>query len=189
MGSIHRLDFDGCDAQEERQARPFWRNVPMDHDACGLAFVVNRTSEDSREAMDLALEGICRLSHRGGEAFEAGDGAGLIFETKSPGPQRLLHSFLEEEARTRKKLSVGMFFFDQMESTELSRKQRRIQHILARQGVKVHGWRPVPVDDEALPTHVAQTKPCVWQVIYSPESRLPKDVYRAMLFHAQQSIE
>lgn len=174
--------------EEMREStRRFWRNVPVDHGSCGIAFVVDRRSVQTREALTLALRGLCDLDHRTGKAFGAGDGAGVMFETHSL--QGLLQSWLPQGIETRAALSAGMFFFQGMSPEEITNKQNRINHILGSRGIHVHAWRSVPVIDEALPGHVVNTRPGVWEVLYSPKAGLRKDLYREMLFHCQQQIE
>lgn len=53
-----------------------------EHDACGLAAVVSLTGERSHRMIELALEALANLEHRGAVGADAGtgDGAGLLCE-------------------------------------------------------------------------------------------------------------
>jgi len=52
-----------------------------DHrDACGVGFIVEESGVASRRVIDLSLQALSRLEHRGGKGFDqnTGDGAGLL---------------------------------------------------------------------------------------------------------------
>ena len=65
-----------------------------EHDACGLASVVSLTGEASHRIVELALEALENLEHRGAVGSDAGtgDGAGVLCEL----PDRFLRSSLLE---------------------------------------------------------------------------------------------
>ena len=51
-----------------------------EHDACGIGFVADAAGTPSRGIVEAALEGLCRVKHRGAVAADSksGDGAGLL---------------------------------------------------------------------------------------------------------------
>ncbi len=104
---IYKTNSEVPDAEE---VSDFWRNVPVDYDSCGIGFVATRDA--SRRSIDMALQGLCAMKDRTGEAFQAGDGAGVIFETGSS--RELLKSWLPPEQRIDEDeaVSAGMFFFE-----------------------------------------------------------------------------
>ena len=57
----------------------------FEHDSCGTGFVARASGEPSRRVLDLALEALVRLEHRGAIAADgkSGDGAGV--QTQIPG--------------------------------------------------------------------------------------------------------
>ena len=54
----------------------------FEHDACGIATVVNIKGRQSRQIVDYALEVIERLDHRAGKdaTGETGDGVGILLQ-------------------------------------------------------------------------------------------------------------
>ena len=52
----------------------------FEHDACGMAFVVDEQGRRSHDVVRLGLAALCRLDHRGARGAEpnTGDGAGSI---------------------------------------------------------------------------------------------------------------
>src|SRR5918996_3210896 len=65
-------------------------NPTLERDACGIGFVADARGRASRELVDLALEALRRVRHRGAVASDrrTGDGAGLLL----PLPRALLPS-------------------------------------------------------------------------------------------------
>src|SRR3954468_23559884 len=51
-----------------------------DHDACGVGLLAQLGGQASHELVERALDGLCRLAHRGGADADgrSGDGAGLL---------------------------------------------------------------------------------------------------------------
>ncbi len=137
----------------------------------------------------MALQGLCAMKDRTGEAFQAGDGAGVIFETGSS--RELLKSWLPPEKRIDEDeaLSAGMFFFEPELGGDPKSQKNQIEIIMNEQGIHVHGWRKVPMNEGVLPGHVRQSQPGCWQLLYSPTKRMPKHLYNRQLFYAQQRIE
>lgn len=181
-----RLIFREKDPQAAEESA-FWRNVPKDYGSCGIGFVV--TKEATRTAIEMALQGLCGMKDRTGEAFKVGDGAGVIFETESA--RDFYERFLPggKHLEESDKLSVGMFFFEPELGGNPKNQKRRIEVIMKQQGIHVHGWRKVPFNDDVLPAHMKNQVHYRWQLLYSPPSGMPKYLYNRQLFYAQQRIE
>ncbi len=171
-----------------RDSTNFWRNVKMEHAGCGVGFAV--TKDATKQAVDLALAGLCGMKDRTGEAFGTGDGAGIIMQTD--GARQYFERFLPEETHVEEKdkLSVGMIFFEPEIGENPTAQMNQIRRIMTEQGIYVHGWRKVPVDNSVLPTQVKGLASHKWQLLYSPGSILrSKETYNRMLFFAQRRID
>src|ERR1700678_28627 len=78
-----------------RVCRPKRENDELiDHDACGVGFIAQIGSEDTRDVVKRALTALARLSHRGGVDSDgsSGDGAGLL----TPIPKPFIRKRLQE---------------------------------------------------------------------------------------------
>ena len=55
----------------------------FEHDACGVAFVVDMHGRRSRDIVDKAITALVNLDHRGAAGAEpnSGDGAGILIQT------------------------------------------------------------------------------------------------------------
>jgi glutamate synthase (NADPH) large chain len=134
----------------------------QEHDACGVAFVADISRQGpSRRIVDLALEALRNLAHRGalGDEDGTGDGAGILvplphaflaaasgIELPLPGSYAAGVAFLPPDAEAR---SVAM---DQVSGTA-----RGI-------GMEVLGWREVPVDRAACGPGARSAQPHVAQL-------------------------
>ena len=65
------------------------------HDACGIGFVAELSSIPSRRVIDLSIEALKNMSHRGASGTDerTGDGTGLLTDI----PQEYFKLVLEEE--------------------------------------------------------------------------------------------
>src|SRR5581483_7678949 len=76
----------------------------LEHDACGTGFVADVSGRPSHRIVELAIESVVNLTHRGAVSADAktGDGAGIL----TPLPRRLL---AEEAARAGKSVEADLF--------------------------------------------------------------------------------
>jgi glutamate synthase (NADPH/NADH) large chain len=66
------------------------RQIPEEHDACGLWAWVARTADASPDVLDHAFQALDQMSHRAGHVDREGDGAGLLIDL----PRRLWSEWL-----------------------------------------------------------------------------------------------
>ncbi len=159
----------------------------FEHDACGVGFVADLSGRASRRILDVALEAIGNLSHRGAVDADGktGDGAGILSQI----PVRL---FLREAEsfgfRLRAAdLAVGQTFLPREEETA-GQCRKIIERALNRHGLLCLGWRVVPVDERVLGAKAATTSPRIEQVVISRADR-PTDEFERALYDARKEIE
>src|SRR4051812_26842530 len=82
----------------------------LEHDACGTGFVADVAGRPSHRVIEMAIESVVNLTHRGAVSADGktGDGAGIL----TPIPRRLM---VGEATRLGKRVSkdriaVGMLF-------------------------------------------------------------------------------
>ena len=134
------------------------------HDACGIGGVAARDGKPSAELVRKALGALKAMEHRGGVCGESGDGAGLLVAT----PQ----AFFREEAkrlrldgakdlRPEDVLAVGVLFVFETEPARADQVRALVRDALAGGPVRLLGFRPVPVNDDALPAQSRASRPAV----------------------------
>src|SRR5476649_2511022 len=121
----------------------------FEHDACGTGFVADVSGRPSHRVVQIAIEAVVNLTHRGAVAadMKTGDGAGIL----TPLPRRLL---VAEAARLGKDVSatdlaVAMVFFPR-DFPRQARARQIIEKAVAADGLDAIAWRIVPVDPSSL---------------------------------------
>ena len=118
----------------------------MEHDACGMGFVVNINGDKSHDIVDDALTVLENLSHRGASGADehSGDGAGILVQIPHDFFRREC-SVLGFELPEKGNYGVGMIFahrYDRFRSEQI----KAFEKIVEEEGQTVLGWREVPID-------------------------------------------
>ena len=155
----------------------------FEHDACGVGFIARVSAAGSHELLEMGLEALARLAHRGAVAADgrSGDGAGITAAV----PRRLLQRFLEEAGYVLDPslpLAAGMTFLDS-EETRLASEV--LGAALAQEGLQLLCWRDVPVDTEALGHTAFVSMPVIRQALVIPQSTLGLAEFEVRLHRAR----
>ena len=175
-------------------AKQMLENSHTDHSACGIGITANLDGTREHVLVTDALRKLASMDSRGGAHIEhnTGDGAGI----KTHIPTKLLQQFLTENGSTvilhDGEFGVGQMFLPRDEvpgEDGLTPSQRLIQSQLGAQGLKVAGWRNVPVKMEGV-SEVARNKmPDIRQVIFTFPDSIAKADYAKKAMEARVAIE
>jgi glutamate synthase (NADPH/NADH) large chain len=134
----------------------------FEHDACGVAFVVDVHGRKSHEMVQLGLQSLCNLDHRGATGAEAnvGDGAGILIQV----PDAFLRAVIDFDLPPAGSYAVGTAFLPREETQSTVDK---FEKLVADEGLKLLGWREVPVDDSMIGTFASDVEPVFRQVFVS----------------------
>jgi glutamate synthase (NADPH/NADH) large chain len=135
-----------------------------EHDACGIGLIANINNIKSHRTIVDGLSILKNLEHRGavGADPKAGDGAGIMIQ--------IPHLFFSEEAKRLgfelpAPQSYGVAYLFMPRETIYRQDIERIWWETSREeGLKVLGWRDVPVDSSVLGYSVKGTEPFHRQV-------------------------
>src|SRR5436190_6834495 len=119
----------------------------FEHDACGVSFVVDVKGRVSRDIVDTALGALCNLDHRGASGAEVntGDGAGILVQV----PDAFLRAVAGFDLPPAGHYGVGLAFLP-LDATDAEKAMARIEQIVEEEGLRILGWRRVPVDDSMI---------------------------------------
>jgi len=136
----------------------------LEHDSCGMGFVVNIKGEKSNKIVRNAIQVLLNLQHRGACGCEAntGDGAGILIQK----PHKFFKKVCEEIAialPSSEEYAVGAIFFPQ-DATERRVCAQTFKNILKEEGHEVLGWRDVPTDNSSLGDTAIRCEPYIKQV-------------------------
>src|SRR3954454_7916603 len=128
----------------------------FEHDACGVAFVVDLHGRKSHERVRQGLTALCNLDHRGasGSEVNTGDGAGITIQV----PDRFLREAVPFELPPAGEYATGIAFLP-AEPDDAAKAVATLDDIAAQEGVTVLGWRDVPTDPSMLGASAAAAMP------------------------------
>ncbi len=151
-------------------------------DSCGVGFVCNIKGKASNQIVRWGIDAVKNLTHRGaiGGDGKTGDGAGILIQIPRRFFQRILDS-LNYRVSHIDNLAVGVFFF--YEDLE-----REVEEEFSQQGIKVIGWRDVPVDPEAVGASALKVMPVIKHLFLDMES-IPVAEREIRLFFVRRTIE
>ncbi|HEX2765294.1 MAG TPA: glutamate synthase large subunit [Candidatus Limnocylindria bacterium] len=157
-----------------------------EHDACGVGFVADTTGASTARVVPMALEALAALAHRGARGADdrTGDGAGIQVPIGRRFRRRLLAEAGVDLAPGRR-VAIGMAFLPP-EAVEAARTL--VEERVADAGVRVAGWRAVPVDGSLVAGRRAGTTPVVAQAIVVAERRLSRIGFARSLAVARRLV-
>ncbi|NDZ55812.1 glutamate synthase large subunit [Streptomyces anulatus] len=153
------MRIDAWSPMDGRPAQQGMYDPRNEHDACGVGFVATLTGVASHELVEQALTVLRNLEHRGatGSEPDSGDGAGILCQV----PDAFLRAETPFELPEAGSYAVGIAFLPADDSAEAV---RTIEEIAAQEGLKVLGWRDVPVTPALLGNGARATMPEFRQV-------------------------
>ncbi|HEY8126295.1 MAG TPA: glutamate synthase central domain-containing protein, partial [Methylocystis sp.] len=130
-----------------------------EHDSCGVGFVANMRNEKSHAIVEMGLQILLNLDHRGavGADPKLGDGCGILLQ--------IPHEFFKAEcAKLGIELpaagdyAIGQFFLPRDPETRASARGI-IEKSVKEEGLVVLGWRDLPIDSSDLGEAVKAVEP------------------------------
>jgi glutamate synthase (NADPH) large chain len=147
----------------------------FEHDACGVGFIVHVRGDASRDIVEKGLEILRNLEHRGACGCDplTGDGAGILLQ--------IPHEFLKKQCQPlriklpeRGEYGVGMVFLPP-ESNQLNECKEIFESTIRSEGLKLLGWRTVPIDPKECGEQARAVMPAIRQVFVGADRRKVKD--------------
>ena len=164
-------------------------NPALEHDACGTGFVAEVSGERTRRVVELAVEAVINLTHRGAVSADAasGDGAGVTIEI----PFELLQAdaaALGHELTDRADLAVAMCFLPQDAAAQAAARAA-LEEASTSLGVGVIGWRPVPHDPSVLGGLALASLPGIEQLLLRRPEELDSRDFERRLYLVRRRAE
>ena len=159
-------------------------NPENEHDNCGIGFVAHIKGKPSHDIVKRGLEVLRNMDHRGamGADNSSGDGAGILMQ--------IPHEFITEVLKLRVgdagKYGTGLIFLPRDEKEAEICLETLTRHIEA-EGLKLVGYRDVPVDSSAPGEIAKTTEPFIKQVFV--RANLEKDALERKLYIVRKLTE
>ncbi|WP_433275250.1 glutamate synthase large subunit [Pseudonocardia xinjiangensis] len=118
----------------------------FEHDACGVAMVADLAGRRDHNIVRKALTALLRMEHRGARGAEVntGDGAGILIQV----PDEFLRAVVDFELPPEGTYAVGTAFLP-VDAGKAEAAVAEIDRLAAEEGLRVLGWRELPVDPDA----------------------------------------
>jgi len=133
----------------------------FEHDACGVNFIVHMKGLRSHEIVQAGIGALCNLEHRGalGAEVNTGDGAGILIQV----PDRFLREVVDFGLPGEGGYATGIAFLpgDAEKAADVT---LAIEKIATSEGLRVLGWREVPVDDSMIGSSAKAVEPLFRQI-------------------------
>lgn len=151
-----------------------------EHDACGVAFVATLRGTAGHDIVEHALTALRNLDHRGavGSEPDTGDGAGILTQV----PDRFMREVAAEQGITLPEAGayvVGTAFLP-AEGDEQRLAVTAVETVADQEGLRVLGWRDVPVGADLVGPTARSVMPAFRQVFLVPADGGPADGLRGV---------
>ena len=148
-----------------------------ERDGCGVGFIVSLKNDRSCEILKQGLHALDCMEHRGGVGpDEIGDGAGIM--TGIP------YELFNREAGT---FAVAFLYIPQ-DSEKRERSLKVFEETFWQFGLKVSGYREVPINKSCLSAHSVKIMPYIIQaIIERPAHCRTLYSFERLLYHARMS--
>ena len=136
----------------------------FEHDACGVAMVATMRGSAGHDIVEHALTALRNLEHRGATGADplVGDGAGILTQI----PDAFFREVVDFDLPVMGAYAVGTAFLPR-EEAERAEAVQAIETIAEEEGLRVLGWRDVPVDTEIVGQVARDCMPVFRQVFVS----------------------
>ncbi|QQL45945.1 glutamate synthase large subunit [Sulfuriroseicoccus oceanibius] len=169
-GSMHRADNEG--------------------DACGMGAIAHIKGERSHQVLQHAITSVCNMTHRGAvdADMKTGDGSGILSQL----PYKILQKAAADLGHTSVKdedLGVGVFFVPRDNSEAAAKVKTIAEATIIKRGIKILGWRDVPVNPDELGKIAQQSRPDIFHLLFERPEGLSADDYERQLYLCRRLIE
>ncbi|MBJ7608806.1 MAG: glutamate synthase large subunit [Candidatus Dormibacteraeota bacterium] len=128
---------------DQQLRHPDLRDPSFEREGCGVAFVATTSGRSDHHIVDLAMRALVNLGHRGatGSDPDTGDGAGILVQV----PDAFLRDDVDVALPQPGTYGVGMVFLPR-DAPARHAAVTVVEECCADEGLRLLGWRDVPVD-------------------------------------------
>lgn len=158
----------------------------FEHENCGAGFICNLNGERTNQIIHDALEILVKLEHRGGVSADGktGDGAGLLIDI----PHDYLKRVCDFSIPNSREYAVAMVFLPKI-SNQFDFCKTTFEKEINAQGLKVLGWRKVPVDSSHLGEIALASEPVIEQLFVGKNDNISEAIFKSKLYAARKITE
>ncbi len=161
-----------------------------EHDACGTGLVAAIDGKPKREIVRLAIDALKAVWHRGAINADGmtGDGAGIHIQIPQAFFREYIASFGKPLSKSQQ-FAVGMVFLPRQSYEDQEAARVIVEREIMRFGYRIHGWRQVGVNPDAIGPAANETRPEIAQIIIVGKAGEEEDAFERHLYVIRKSIE
>ncbi|MGB1260519.1 MAG: glutamate synthase large subunit, partial [Akkermansiaceae bacterium] len=161
-----------------------------ERDNCGMGAIANINGTRSYEILNLAIESVCNMTHRGAvdADMKTGDGSGILSQIPYP-IFRKAAAELGTEVKQDTDLAVGVFFLPAENPTAVEQIKQIAVKTIATRGIGFIGWREAPVAPEELGKLGQKTRPLILHLMMEKPEDWEAAHFERQLYLCRRSIE
>ncbi|MDB5368387.1 MAG: gltB [Rhodospirillales bacterium] len=163
----------------------------QEHDACGVGFIASLDGKPRRAVVEIAIEALAALWHRGAVDADGktGDGAGIHVQI----PQDFFRDWITATGRDVRNgpIAVGQVFLPRTDYDAQERARSIVETEILAHGHFVYGWRQVPIDTGIIGEKANATRPEIEQIMFAPAASVAadEDAFERDLYVIRRRIE
>jgi glutamate synthase (NADPH/NADH) large chain/glutamate synthase (ferredoxin) len=162
----------------------------MERDACGVGFVANIHGIRSRSILEYGLTSCCNVIHRGAAEADrkTGDGAGILTQIPHKLFRRILKDEFDYDLKNDTDLGIGVFFLPREDQEQKNYCKLAVKLILQNLGLRVIGWRRVPINEKELGQKARDSRPSICHLFIEREEGMSDDEFERTLYLGRRQI-
>ena len=133
----------------------------FEHDSCGVNFVCNLRGEASHEIVQMGIDALCTLQHRGaiGAEKNTGDGAGILMQI----PDKLYRDSLPFDLPAKNQYATGIAFLPH-DVKQAERALKQLEKLAEEEDLVIIGWRELPIEPSDIGMSAKEAMPYMKQI-------------------------
>ncbi|MBE0654520.1 MAG: glutamate synthase subunit alpha, partial [Bacteroidales bacterium] len=155
----------------------------LEHDNCGIGFVAHLKGKKSHKIIDMGLETLENMIHRGAEGADSrtGDGAGILVQI--PRDFYLIQGYaLPPEGQ----FGTGILFLPKEENEATKCKEILVDQLI-KEKIEVIGFRDIPRDNSTLGEIAKAAEPHMEQILLGSE--MDQETFERKLYLVRKKAE
>ena len=160
-----------------------------ERDACGVGLVCAIDGKPRREIVDMAIQSLKAVAHRGAVDADglSGDGAGIMIEL----PQAFFAAQVRAVGQTLRPgpIAVGQVFLPRTDLSAQDHARAIVETEAIRSGFYIYGWRQTPMDLSVVGVRADATRPEIEQIMLAAPEGMEIEELERELFLCRRRIE
>jgi glutamate synthase (ferredoxin) len=161
-----------------------------EHDSCGVGFVADIHGRREHRILELGLQALGNLAHRGALDADAktGDGAGILTQLPTEFFRREAAQLGAEKLKADE-IAVGVVFFSRGDRDAIAAGQKLLETSARDFGLRWIGWRRVPIKPQVLGEKARLTMPEIQQCLLARPADCSIGEFERRLFLVRKAAE